>query len=145
MSYKHHQYLTALPEAPEAVLMVNLLRARTLAGFRYMWTDGQSQPAALRAAPGCVQVKPCVVGPSELLMLSYWKDLASLMAFFKSPAHVGWMRYLAKHPHDLNLAAEIYSPQRPGLYLHEPQGMAMVYPKATSLPVEPAELHEHSR
>lgn len=130
MSYKQHQYLTALPEAPEAVVMIALMRARTLAGFGYLWTYGMSQPAAVRAASGCVQVKPCVVGPAELLMVTYWKDMPSLMAFFKSPAHVSWMRFVTGHPNDLNLAVEIYSPQQPGLYLHEPQGLALVYPKA---------------
>lgn len=144
MSYKQHQYLTALPDAPEALVMIALMRARTLAGFRYMWTYGMSQPAAVRAAPGCVQAKPCIVGPAELLMVTYWKDMPSLMAFFKGPAHVSWMRHLAKHPQDLNLAAEIYSPHRPGLYLHEPQGMATLFPKATSPSLEPAELHHHS-
>jgi hypothetical protein len=129
MSYKQHQYLTALPELPEAVVMVTLMRARTLVGFRYMWTEGMSHPATVRAAPGCVQVKPCIVGPSELLMVTYWKDRPSLTAFFKSPAHVSWMRFVVQHPNDLNLAAEIYSPHEPGLYLHEPQGMALVYPK----------------
>jgi hypothetical protein len=130
MSYKQHQYLTALPETPEAVVMIALMRARSLAGFRYLWTEGISQPAAVRAAPGCVQVKPCVVGPGELLMVTYWKDMPSLMAFFKSQAHVSWMRFVTRHPNDLNLAAEIYSPRQPGLYLHEPQGMALVYPRA---------------
>jgi hypothetical protein len=98
-----------------------------------------SHPAAVRAAPGCVQVKPCIVGPTELLMVSYWKDMPSLMAFFKSPAHVSWMRFVARHPNDLNLAAEIYSPHQPGLYLHEQQGMALVYPKANGKKSEHAE------
>ena len=132
MSYKQHQYLTALPETPEAVVMIAFMRARTLVGFRYMWTEGMSQPAAVRTAPGCVQVRPCLVGPTELLMVTYWKDMPSLTAFFKSPAHVSWMRFVARHPNDLNLAAEIYSPRQPGLYLHEPQGLALVYPKAES-------------
>lgn len=130
MSYQHDQYLTALPEQPEALIMIALMRARSFSGFRYIWTEGMSQPAAVRAAPGCIQVKPCIISPRELLMLTYWKDQDSLMAFFRSQAHVGWMRYLAAHPNDLNMAAEIYSPQRPGLYLHEPQGMALVYPRA---------------
>lgn len=130
MSYKQHQYLTALPETPEAVVMIVMMRARTLAGFRYIWTEGMSQPAAVRAAPGCMQVKPCIISPTELLMISYWKDRPSLMAFFKSQAHVSWMRFVVRHSDDLNLAAEIYSPHQPGLYLHEPQGMALMYPKA---------------
>ena len=133
MSYKPHQYLTALPEHPEAVLMINFLRARSFDGFRYIWTEGMSQPAVVRAAPGCVQVKPCIVGPRELIMITYWKDMDSLMAFFRSKAHLEWMRYLAAHPNDLNLAAEIYSPHRPGLYLHEPQGMALLYPRAEGI------------
>lgn len=140
MSYKQHQYLTALPEAPEAVVMIALMRARNFAGFRYIWTYGLSQPAAVRAAPGCVQVKPGIVGPTELLMVTYWKDMASLMAFFKSQAHVSWMRYVTGRPNDLNLSAEIYSPHQPGLYLHEPQGMALVYPKADGVKSEHAVL-----
>jgi hypothetical protein len=62
-------------------------------------------------------------------MISYWKDMASLTAFFRSEPHRMWMRYVAAHPEALNLAAEVYSPQRPGLYLHEPHGFALVYSK----------------
>lgn len=138
MSYKQHQYLAAMPAAPEAVVMIALMRARTLTGFRYLWTEAMSHPTAVRAASGCVQVKPCIVGPTELLMVTYWKDMPSLMAFFKSSAHVSWMRFVAGHPHDLNLAAEIYSPHQPGLYLHEPQGLALMYPQAEGEKIEHA-------
>jgi hypothetical protein len=130
MSYKHNQYLTAIPDRPEAIVMITTMRARTFAGFRYMWSEAMSQPKTVRAAPGCVQVKACIIGPRELLMASYWKDMDSLMAFYRSKAHIAWMRYIAAHPDALNLAAEVYSPQRPGMYLHEPQGMALLYPKA---------------
>jgi hypothetical protein len=140
MSYKQHQFLTALPEHPEALVMIALMRARTFGGFRYLWTEAMAQPAAVRAAPGCFQVKPCIVGPRELIMITYWKDRASLMAFFRSPAHVGWMRHVAAHPDDLNLAAEVYAPHTPGLYLHEPQGLALTYPKADRSQPEAARL-----
>jgi quinol monooxygenase YgiN len=130
MSYKQHQYQAALPDHPEALVMITLMRARTFRGFRYLWTEAQAQPAAVRAAPGCFQVKACIVGPRELLMITYWKDQTSLAAFFRSPAHLAWMRHVASHPGDLNLAAEIYTPHSPGLYLHEPQGLALAYPKA---------------
>ena len=129
MSYKQHQYLTAIPEDSEAVVMIAGMRARTFAGFRYIWSEGMSQPKVMRAAPGCFQVKPCLISPREVMMITYWEDMGSLMAFFRSKSHIEWMRYVAKHPNDLNLSAEIYAPQRPGLYLHEPQGMALVYPK----------------
>ena len=122
--------MSMLPDQPEAVVMIAIMRARSFGGFRYMWTEGMSQPAAVQAAPGCVQVKPCLISPRELIMITYWKDMDGLTAFFRSKAHVGWMRYLAAHPNDLNMAAEIYSPQRPGLCLHEPQGMALLYPRA---------------
>lgn len=130
MSYKQHQYLAALPEHPEALVMIALMRARTFGGFRYLWMEAMTHPASVRAAPGCFQVKACLVGPRELLMITYWKDQASLMAFFRGPVHLAWMRRVAARPDDLNLAAEIYRPHSPGLYLHEPQGLALAYPKA---------------
>ena len=89
-----------------------------------------SQPKAVRTAPGCIQAKACIISPRELMMASYWNDMASLMTFFRSKAHISWMRYIAAHPDTLNLATEVYSPHRPGMYLHEPQGMALLYPKA---------------
>jgi hypothetical protein len=136
MPYKQHQYLTAVPDHPEAVVMIAMMRARTFAGFRYIWTEAMSHPKAVRATPGCVQVKPCIVGPRELIMITYWKDMDSLMAFFRSKPHIAWMRYVAKHPGALSLAAEVYSPHRPGLYLHEPHGMALLYSKAEGVPVD---------
>jgi hypothetical protein len=130
MSYKRYQYSAALPEHPEALVMVLVMRARTWRGWRYMWGDAQKHPAVVRAAPGCVQVKPGIVGPRELIMVTHWKDEASLMAFFKSPAHLEWVRHVAAHPEDLNLTAEIFKPHTAGLYLHEPQGLALAYPRA---------------
>ena len=133
MSYKKHQFLAAIPDQPAAVVMITTMRARTFAGFRFMWGGAMSQPKIVAAAPGCVQVKACIIGPRELLMVSYWQDMESLLAFHRSKEHVAWMRYLTANPEALNLAAEIYSPQRPGKYLHEPQGMALAYP-----PIKPA-------
>lgn len=131
MSYKTHQYLTAIPDQPEAIVMITTMRARTFAGFRFMWAGAMSQPKTVAAAPGCVQVKACIISPRELMMVSYWQNRESLMAFFRSQAHIEWMRYVTSQPDALNLAAEMYSPQRPGMYLHEPQGMALLYDKAT--------------
>jgi hypothetical protein len=130
MSYRQHQYAADLPEHPEVLLMLALMRARTFRGFRYLWTEAMHHPVVVRAAPGCLQVKASIIGPRELMMVTYWKDQASLMAFFRGPAHLAWMRHVAAHPDDLNLAAEIFRPHTAGLYLHEPQGLALAYPSA---------------
>lgn len=136
MSYKNHQFLAVIPDQPTAVVMIATMQARTLAGFRFLWAGALSHPKIVAAAPGCLQVKPCVIGPRELLMVSYWQNMDSLMAFHRSKEHVAWMRFITAHPTALTLAAEIYSPQRPGKYLHEPQGMALAYPPVKTVLAE---------
>jgi heme-degrading monooxygenase HmoA len=64
------------------------------------------------------------------MMVSWWKDSASLTAFFKSPAHREMMRWLVQNPEALVLWNETYQPQESGMYLHEPHGFGLHYPHA---------------
>jgi hypothetical protein len=60
-------------------------------------------------------------------MVVYWKDAASMQAYFKSPEHLKSMRFLAKNPESLNLWNETYQPAESGMYLHEPHGLPLIY------------------
>lgn len=129
MSYQKYGYRVALPEQPEAIVFVVGMLARNLTGWLWMWQHMNSQLQSVRRAPGCVQVKGGIVGPNELLMVSYWKDTESMRVYFKSAEHLKYMRFLAKNPESLTLWNETYQPARSGMYLHEPHGLPLIYPK----------------
>lgn len=129
MSYQNYSYRVVLPEHPEAIVFVLGMLARNLTGWLWMWQHMNSQLLSVRRAQGCVQVKGGIVGPNELLMITYWKDSESLHAYFKSEEHLKYMRFLAKHPESLTLWNESYSPLKSGMYLHEPHGLSLMYPK----------------
>ena len=129
MSYQKYGYRVALPEHPEAIVFVVGMLARNLTGWLWMWQHMNSQLQSVRHAPGCAQVKGGIVGPNELLMVSYWKDAESLRVYFKSADHLDYMRFLAKNPESLTLWNETYQPTKSGMYLHEPHGLPLMYPK----------------
>lgn len=129
MSYQKYGYRVALPEQPEAIVFVVGMLARNLTGWLWMWQHMNSQLQSVRRAPGCVQVKGGIVGPNELLMVSYWKDAESMRVYFKSAEHLKYMRFLAKNPESLTLWNETYQPAKSGMYLHEPHGLPLIYPK----------------
>lgn len=129
MSYQQFSYRVAVPENPEVVVFVQGMLARNFRGWLWLWREMNAQLQSVKNASGCLQVKGGVVGPSELLLVSYWKDFASLRGYFKSPAHLSYMRHLVKHPEDLSLWSETYQPKTSGAYLHEPHGVGLAYPK----------------
>lgn len=130
MSYQKYGYRVSLPEHPEAIVFVVGMLARNLTGWLWMWQHMNSQLQSVQRAPGCVQVKGGIVGPNELLMVSYWKDAESMRVYFKSAEHLKYMRFLAKNPESLTLWNETYQPAKSGMYLHEPHGLPLIYPKA---------------
>lgn len=130
MSYQQYGFRAAIPDQPAAVIFVQGMKARTFAGWRWMWRHLNDQRTSVQAAPGCVQVKGGILGPTELMMVSWWQDAASLTAFFKSPAHREMMRWLVQNPTALALWNETYQPGEAGMYLHEPHGLALLYPTA---------------
>jgi len=129
MSYQKYGYRVALPEHPEAIVFVIGMLARNITGWLWMWRQMNPQLQSVRRAPGCVQVKGGIVGPNELLMVVYWKDAESMRAYFKSAEHLTYMRFLVKHPESLTLWNETYQPAKSGMYLHEPHGLPLLYPK----------------
>jgi hypothetical protein len=130
MSYQQYGFRVALPTEPEAVVFVQGMVSRNFTGWRWMWRNATPQRLIVQAAPGCVQVKASILGPNELMMVSWWRDTASLTVFFKSPAHREMMRWLAQNPEALVLWNETYRPGESGMYLHEPHGFALLYPCA---------------
>lgn len=130
MSYQKYGYRVSLPEHPEAIVFVVGMLARNLAGWLWMWQHMNSQLQGVRHASGCVQVKGGIVGPNELLMISYWKDAESMYVYFKSAEHLKYMRFLAKNPESLTLWNETYQPTKSGMYLHEPHGLPLIYPRS---------------
>lgn len=129
MSYQKYGYRIALPEHPEAVIVVLGMLARNLTGWLWMWRQLNPQLQSVKRAPGCVQAKGGIVGPNELLMVAYWKDAESMRAYFKSADHLTYIRFLSKNPESLTLWNETYQPAKSGMYLHEPHGLPLIYPK----------------
>lgn len=139
MSYQKFSFRLAIPEKPEAVIFVQGIIARNFTGWRWLWGNMNTQRTSVEAAPGCVQVKGGIVGPNELMMVSWWKDNASINTFFKSPAHREMMRWVVQNPAALVLWNETYQPAESGMYLHEPHGLAKLYAHVASRPSKHAD------
>lgn len=128
MSYSAYQI--NLPESPETVVFINGMIARNRSGFFWMWRHLSWIRNATAEAEGCVQVKAGICGPKEVMVVSYWRDEASLKKFFRGEPHRQMMRYLSQNPDSLCLYNETYHPDQSGKYIHEPQGLATIYPRA---------------
>ena len=122
-------YSVKLPESPEAVVFVNGIIARNLPGFLWLWSNLFSMRSITAKAEGNIQVKAGIIGPNEVLLVSYWRSQADLNTFFKDEWHHKMMKYLYSNVENLTLWNETYSPNQPGKYIHEPQAMALAYPK----------------
>ena len=90
--------------------MVVGLAARNLRGFLFLWTRIASFVWETRRAEGCRGVYPGISSLRRLILVSYWKDRESLQAFARSPAHVDWMKFIARNPDSLDLFNETYGP-----------------------------------
>ncbi|MGA7934696.1 MAG: DUF4188 domain-containing protein, partial [Kovacikia sp.] len=69
-----------------------------------------------------------ICSPNEVVMISYWRSEQALQQFFRSEPHRKMMQFVIKNPHSLCLYNETYQPWQSGKYIHEPQGMATLYP-----------------
>ncbi|MGJ3245225.1 MAG: monooxygenase family protein [Elainellaceae cyanobacterium] len=121
-------YQIDLPAQPDAVVFVNGIVARNRKGFIWMWKNLFRFRDETQSAEGCLQVKAGICGPSEVLMVSYWHDRASLMQFFRGAFHRELMEFVGNHPDALCLYNETYHPTKSGKYIQEPQGLALIYP-----------------
>ncbi len=121
-------YRIELPDEPTAVVFVNGIRARTARGQGWLWRNVFAIRRATAAAEGCTQVKAGIVGPREVIMVSYWRDARDLGRFVGGDAHRALVADLGRHADDLSLFNETYRPQRPGKYSREAEGMATIYP-----------------
>jgi heme-degrading monooxygenase HmoA len=124
---KSSLYHIQLPEQPNAVVFVNGMIARDRPGFFWLWRNLNSIRQSTVKAPGCMQVKAGICGSKEIIMVSYWESEHHLMDFFRGAAHRKMMQFSSRHPHSLCLYNETYHPSKSGKYIHEPQGMALVY------------------
>ena len=104
--------------------------ARTFKGriwlmMRFLWIRKTTQNA-----PGCVQVKAGLCNAHEVVMVSYWENMAALKSFFTSTGHKKMMQYFHRHPSHLSLYNEMYRPHASGKYAHEANGLARLYARA---------------
>ena len=122
-------YQIELPPQPESVAFVNGFLTRDFTGFFWLWKNLFWINQVTTQAEGCVQVKAGICSPMELMMVSYWRSEQSLKQFFRGKCHQQMMQFVIKHPGSLCLYNEIYQPSQVGKYIHEPQGMATIYPQ----------------
>jgi hypothetical protein len=113
----------------ESVAFVNGFLTLDFTGFLWLWKNLLSINRVTTQAEGCVQVKAGICSPTEVMMVSYWRSEQSLKQFFRGKWHQQMMQFVAKHPGSLCLYNEIYQPSQVGKYIHEPQGMATIYPR----------------
>ena len=127
---EYQVYTVALPEHPEAVMFIQGIVARNLAGLFWMWRNVLWIKKSNATSEGCVQVKAGICGINEVVLASYWEDKSGLGKFFKSQPHQKMMKYLSDHPNNLTLYNETYRPGRSGKYVNEPNGLAVIYPRS---------------
>jgi quinol monooxygenase YgiN len=100
-------YKPTLGSTPVCAMVVGL-GARNLRGFFFLWTQIVSFVRETKRADGCRGVCPGISSLRRLILVSYWRNREALQAFARSPAHVEWMRFIAKHPDSLDLFNETY-------------------------------------
>lgn len=100
-------YKPNLGSTPVCTMVVGL-GARNWRGFVFLWTRIASFVRETRRAEGCRGVYPGISSLRRLILVSYWRNREALQAFARSPAHVAWMRFIAKHPDSLDLFNETY-------------------------------------
>ncbi len=122
-------YTVEVPQQPDAVVFVQGILTRNLAGLSWLWRNFLWVRRSTIEAEDCIQVKSGLCGPREVVLVSYWKDISALMKFFRSQPHQEMMKYVSRRPDDLCLYNETYRPGKSGKYIHEPQGLAVIYPK----------------
>lgn len=125
MSYSVYQL--HLPQSPEAVIFVNGFLARDRCGFLWMWKKILWIKKITASSEGCVQVKAGICSPNEFVMVSYWFSENNLKHFFRSEPHRQMMQFVSQNSHSLCLYNETYKPSNSGKYIHEPNGMAIIY------------------
>lgn len=125
-------YQIEVPQQPGSVVFVNGFLTRDLTGFLWLWKNLFWIYRVTTQAKGCVQIKAGVCGPTEVMMVSYWQSEHSLKQFFGGKWHQQMIQFVVKHPSSLCLYNEIYQPSHThsGKYIHEPQGMATIYPRS---------------
>lgn len=128
---KQASYQIDLPESPKAIVFINGIKAENLLGCLWLWRQRFSIRQACLTAAGCQEVKVGNCSPQEVVIVSYWQDEVSLMAFFQSPVHRQMMKemasFLSNYPQALSLYNETYRPLRSGKYFQKPHGLAKIY------------------
>lgn len=123
-------YQIDLPPDAQAVVFFNGIKALNFKGFFWLWQQIFTTGAI--AAAGCVETKMSIRSPNEAVIVSYWRDEASLMQFFHSSTHRQMMKDMTQiitaDPKAIAVFNEIYRPVRSGKYFNEPQGLAKIYP-----------------
>ena len=102
-------YKPNLGSTPVCTMVVGL-GARNLRGFLFLWANIAAFVRHTKRAEGCRGLCPGISSLRRLILVSYWRDREALQAFARSPAHVAWMRFIAKHPDSLDLFNEAYGP-----------------------------------
>ena len=127
----HTSYQIDLPQDSEVVVFLNGIKALNLKGFFWLWQ--QIFTTSVEEDSGCIETKLSICGSlQEAVIVSYWRDEASLMQFFRSPLHRQMMKnmnsFIAANPEAIAVYNETYRPLRSGRYFNEPQGLAKIYP-----------------
>jgi hypothetical protein len=110
---------------PTVITYVNGIVARTPRAWAWMMVRLPPTLFLVRAQEGCLQAKSFLGGPREMLMLSYWRDEASLRGLYTHPVHVRLMRTVFRHPDWFTLFNETYRGPISTRYWHEPNGFAL--------------------
>ena len=133
---KPASYQIDLPKNSQAVLFVNGIKAENITGCLWLWRQIIGIKKANLVSEGCKQVKLGICNYREAVIVSYWQDEASLMAFFHSPIHRKMMQkmtsFLVGHPQAISIYNEMYRPLRSGRYYQNPHGLALIYPASPS-------------
>ena len=128
----HTSYQIDLPENSPVVIFYNGIKALNPKGFFWLWQQIiAGNQTGIFKAEGCIEAKLSICSYKEVVIVSYWKDEASLMKFFYSPLHRQMMKdvrdIIAADSKAISLFNETYRPLRSGRYFNEPQGLAKIY------------------
>lgn len=69
---------------------------------------------ALNASEGLIRSHAAIESPTKVLIVAYWKDMKTLMAWYGSQEHQRMVAWANSHSHDIDLTIGLFREEKGG-------------------------------
>lgn len=102
----------------ESVVFINSIKARNLKGFCWLWMNLPRIIRSVKRHHGAYECIPALVGPLQVVMVSYWYGYAELGDYYKAEMHKRFSRFVTNNPVALGMYFESFPAGRSGKYIN---------------------------